>query len=296
MASPLHWGSWRADRRARNGHSQEIPVIRPGATIVLFALCIATSCVLRTPTLTARTPSLIAGAPLPSPSGPPSDPGAAPPEDNQVIEAGCTFSGNDIKGEPGTVRQVSCPACDKAAVVFGTDTYSGMSPVCTAAMHAGAIPARGGHATIVLETGRPAYRGSKRNGVTTGDYSSYRSSFRFEGVVAAAAPPEAPAAPQVIEAGCSFHSNEIHAEPGAVRRVSCPSGCAQTGVVWGSDPYTGDTPICTAAIHAGLISNDRGGELMIVLEEGKPAYRGSKRNGIQSNDWGASRASFRFKR
>ena len=272
-------------------------MIRPGATIALFALCIATSCVLRTPTLTARTPSLIAGGAPSPPAEPASGPVDAPPDDNQVIEAGCSFTGNDIKGEPGSLHQIACPGrCDKGNQPAGTDVYAGLSSVCVAAMHAGAISDRGGYATLRLERGRPAYRGSKRNGVESRDWTEYRSSFRFEGVVAVAAPPEAPAAPPLIEAGCSFHSNEIHADPGAVRRVSCPSGCAGIGVVWGSDPYTGDSPICSAAIHAGLITNDRGGEFMIVLDEGKPAYRGSKRNGIETHDWGASRASFRFKR
>jgi hypothetical protein len=78
--------------------------------------------------------------------------------------------------------------------------------------------------------------------------------------------------------------------------VSCPAGCvADHQPLWGSDPYTGDTPICVAAIHAGLLT-DQGGQVTIILEEGKPAYRGSKRNGLQSGDYGAYRASFRFRR
>jgi hypothetical protein len=272
-------------------------VIRPGATIALFALCIATSCVLRTPTLTARTPLLIAGGAPSPPAEPASGPVDAPPDDNQVIEAGCSFAGNDIKGEPGSLHQIACTGrCDKGNQPAGTDVYAGWSSVCIAAVHAGAISDRGGYATLRLERGRPAYRGSKRNGVESRDWTEYRSSFRFEGVAAVAPPPEAPAAPPLIEAGCSFVSNEIHAEPGAVRRVSCPAGCAASGTVWGSDPYTGDTPICAAAIHAGLASNDRGGDFAIIIEEGRPAYRGSKRNGIQSADHASYRASFRFKR
>jgi hypothetical protein len=33
---------------------------------------------------------------------------------------------------------------------------------------------------VVLEPGRPAYRGSVRNGIRSGDYATYRLSFRMK--------------------------------------------------------------------------------------------------------------------
>lgn len=274
-------------------------MIRLDATIPIFAMCMVTSCVLRTPSLTARTPSLTAGAPslvAGAPSAPPG-PEAAPVDDHQVIEAGCTFTGAQIKGEPGSLHALACPAgCDKAAVVYGTDDYSADSPVCAAAMHAGAVSERGGMVTVMIEPGRPAYRGTKRNGVQTRDWGAYRGSYRFQGVVVVAAPPEAPAAPVIIEAGCTFRGSELHGDAGSAHRVSCPAGCTEGNpMVWGSDPYTSDSPVCAAAIHAGLIA-ERGGEVTVIVDDGKPAYRGSKRNGVRSADHGAYRASFRLRR
>jgi hypothetical protein len=272
--------------------------MRLTATIPMLALCAATSCVLRTPTLTARTSSFPSGASSGPPPAPPSSTDAGGAVDgSQLIEAGCTFSGNDIKGEPGSVYQVACPpGCDKAAVLYGTDTYTSDSPVCAAAMHAGAISDRGGEATLKLEPGRPAYRGSKRNGVSTRDWGSYRASYRFVGVPSAPPPPPVAKAPILIEAGCTFSANDIHGEPGTVYRVSCPAGCnVAPPRIFGSDPYAALSPICVAAIHAGLAS-DGGGEFTLVLLEGRPAYRGSKRNGIASGDWSAYRASFHLER
>jgi hypothetical protein len=295
VASPLQLPVSRTAAPARGGVPQEMPVTRLGTATVLYALCLATSCALRPPTLTARTslPIGVGGggdAPVSAPA-----PADAPPDDGQLIEAGCSFNGSQIKGDPGTVRHIACPAgCDKDVNVFGTDVYTSDTPVCVAAIHAGAISDRGGQATVVIEGGRPAYRGSKRNGVSSRDWGSYRASFRFTGVVAAA-PPPAVAAPVVIEAGCSFNGREIHADPGTVHRVSCPAGCKTDAPIWGSDPYTSDSPICVAAIHAGLVT-ERGGEITVVVEDGRPAYRGSKRNGVESRDHGAYQGSYRLRR
>lgn len=272
--------------------------MRPVATIPMLALCVSTSCVLRPPSLSARAPSFVASAgSLPPPA---SEPASAPegvPE-GQVIEAGCSFTGVDIKGEPGSLHQVVCPAgCDKETYVIGTDVYKGNSSVCVAAMHAGAIPASGGQATVMLESGRPAYRGSKRNGIMTHDDGAWRASFRFEGVPTAPPPAPVAKAPVLVEAGCTFESKDLKGDPGTVFRVTCPAGCnANKPMIWGSDPYSGHSSVCVAAIHAGLATDDAGGAFMLTIDEGKPAYRGSKRNGVESHDRDADYASFRLRR
>jgi hypothetical protein len=260
-----------------------------GYTIPMFALCIS-GCVLKTPSLVARTPSLRSG-----PAPEPADTRAI--GDDQIIEAGCSFAGNDIKGEPGSVHELLCPAgCEKDVAIFGTDVYSAGSPVCPAAMHAGLVSEQGGQVTVVLEGPRPAFRGSKRNGIESRDWSADRGSYRFEGVALVASPPPPVAASRVIEAGCSFTANEIRGDAGSAHRVSCPAGCNEGNpLIWGSDTYTGHSRICVAAIHAGL-ATDQGGQFTLILEDSRPAYRGSKRNGVASRDHGAYRASFQLKR
>ncbi|HSR98434.1 MAG TPA: LCCL domain-containing protein [Kofleriaceae bacterium] len=273
---------------------------RSVATISMFALCIATSCVVRPPTLTARTPSFAAAAsaeagPGPGPAPGPEPAGEAPLDNNQPIDAGCTFSAQQIKAEPGSLHQVSCPAgCDKDDYLWGTDTYSSESHICASAIHAGVIPQRGGVFTLQLGGAKPAFRGSKRNGIESRDGGESRGSFRFQGVVAAAPPPPGPARPGTLEPGCTFKGNEIKAEPGTAFRVSCPADCnVEPRPIWGTDVYTGDSPVCVAAIHAG-VSSERGGEFTLTVEPGRPAYRGGKRHGITSQDWGTYRVSFRL--
>jgi len=108
-------------------------------------------------------------------------PEAAPIQAPTVVEAGCTFTGNHLRGEPGTTATVSCPTgCATSRRRFwGTEVYTGNSPICAAAIHAGLIPAHGGTVIVTLDPGRPAYRGSARNGLTSYDHGSYRSSFRM---------------------------------------------------------------------------------------------------------------------
>ena len=266
--------------------------MRFAATLPMFALCLSASCVLRTPTLSS---SIGASVPVPVPSGPPSSSGEEVAAGG-VIDAGCTFKGNEIKGEPGEPRQLTCPGgCPKDAYIYGTDVYSTDSPVCAAAMHAGVMSNRGGEVTIVLEPGRPAYRGSKRYGITSRDWGEYRGSFRFEGPRVAQAAPEVKA-PVVVDAGCSLEGRALTGEPGSILRVSCPSGCKSEHAAFGTETYAGHSRICVAAIHAGLSSEEGGGEFTLILGDKRLAFRGSKRNGIQTDDWGDFNTSFQLKR
>ena len=102
--------------------------------------------------------------------------------------------------------------------------------------------------------------------------------------------PSAPSAP-VIEAGCSYNATQIQDAIGSSHLVSCPPGCSNGGGLWGTDVYTGDSGICRAAIHAGLIT-EGGGTVKVTLDPGRPAYRGSVRNGQRSSDYGNYPKSF----
>jgi LCCL domain len=227
--------------------------------------------------------------------GPPAA-GGAPAPGGGPIEAGCSYNATQLPpSADGAVFQVACPpGCESTGGLWGTDVYTADSAICKAGIHAGAISPGGGVVSVQLQPGRPAYRGSPRYGIASNDYGAYNRSYA---VMTNAAPPAAaaPAAPQTIEAGCSFNSTQIVGAPGTYAVVSCPAGCAQTGGLWGTDIYTGDSAICKAAVHAGIIS-DAGGPVGVLLDAGQPAYRGTARNGVRSNDYGAYHSSFRLQR
>ena len=95
-----------------------------------------------------------------------------------VIEAGCSYDANQLKGNDGELFQVSCPAgCEEGKSTWGTGVYSANSPICRAGIHAGAIPVTGGTVTVKLEAGRPAYRGSEQHGIKSDDRSDYNRSY-----------------------------------------------------------------------------------------------------------------------
>ncbi|GIJ52291.1 hypothetical protein Val02_91770 [Virgisporangium aliadipatigenens] len=71
-------------------------------------------------------------------------------------------------------------------------------------------------------------------------------------------------------------------------RVSfaCPaSGRAYD--VWGTDAYTLDSSVCTAAVHSGKITFGSGGSVVIEILPGGANFKGSTKNGVTTKDWAA---------
>ena len=77
-------------------------------------------------------------------------------------------------------------------------------------------------------------------------------------------------------------------------RCSCDAGLV-TGTVYGTDRYTSDSSLCTAAVHAGAISAAKGGVITVFREGRCPRIAGSVRNGVSSRDWGPYDVTFAFK-
>ena len=65
----------------------------------------------------------------------------------------------------------------------------------------------------------------------------------------------------------------------------CPPGKPLPSRVAGSGPYTDDSSICTAAVHAGAIHAKDGGNVTIEIRPGQARYVGSDRNYIKSGDY-----------
>jgi hypothetical protein len=64
--------------------------------------------------------------------------------------------------------------------------------------------------------------------------------------------------------------------------------------VWGTSFYTDDSSVCTAAVHAGLITLAEGGTVAIKILPGLDAYVGSTRNGVHSSSFEKWDGSFMF--
>jgi hypothetical protein len=61
-----------------------------------------------------------------------------------------------------------------------------------------------------------------------------------------------------------------------------------SGTVYGTDVYTSDSPLATAAVHAGVLQPGETGVVRVWVVPVLPSYRGTSRNGVVSRDWSTS--------
>jgi hypothetical protein len=64
------------------------------------------------------------------------------------------------------------------------------------------------------------------------------------------------------------------------------------GPLWGTDVYTSDSLLATAAVHAGVLKNQQTGIVKVTLLPGQASYQGAMRNGVVSQPWQSFPASF----
>jgi len=89
-------------------------------------------------------------------------------------------------------------------------------------------------------------------------------------------------APGPIAATWILTADFYRGKNGKTYTYNCPpNGVA--GNVWGTDIYTDDSSICTAAVHAGKFTLISGGTVTIEIRPGENGYFGSTRNGITSS-------------
>jgi hypothetical protein len=200
--------------------------------------------------------------------------------------------GVDARSVTGRNRQrfsVTCPADGSIGPVWGSDLYTDDSSVCSAGVHAGTITARaGGTVTIEVRPGVGSYDGSTRNGVESDDYGPWEGSF-----VVIRTPP--PLSAPMGGTGWTATAMAFRGRIGERFGFTCPAG-GPAGGVWGTDVYADDSSVCSAAVHAGLISISLGGSVVIELRAGEESYRGAARNGLTSEAWDRSGGSFVFVR
>ncbi len=64
--------------------------------------------------------------------------------------------------------------------------------------------------------------------------------------------------------------------------------------VWGTDVYTDDSTVCSAAVHAGLITFQSGGTVIVEIRPGQASYAGTSRNGVFTLNYDGWYGSYAF--
>jgi hypothetical protein len=71
-------------------------------------------------------------------------------------------------------------------------------------------------------------------------------------------------------------------------------GAANGGSVWGSNPYTADSQLARAAVHAGVVRPGEAGVINVTILPGQQSYEGTARNGVTTGRWGSFGLSYRI--
>lgn len=190
---------------------------------------------------------------------------------------------DSLRGRNGQQFTFVCPAGGPiSGRLWGTNVYTDDSSICTAAVHAGYIElTSGGAVTIEIRPGQSGYTGVTRNGIVSRGYGSWAGSFVFVGRISGSA-----------NVNWAAQADSLRGRNGQRFTYSCPPGGPPSGRVWGTDLYTDDSSICTAAVHAGAISVASGGSVTIEIGPAASSYRGTNRNGVASKSYGAYAGSF----
>lgn len=227
--------------------------------------------------------------------------GTATPPYEVLWDGGASLDGGEFerayywRGENGQRFVGSC-APTSIGVIWGTDLYTDDSNICVAAVHVGLNDdAVGGVVTIEIRPGASRYLGTVRNGVTSSDYPAYSGSYAFVGsdggLIGNVNDPSPLDSGVLDQFTWSTAADEWSDNDGTRRTGICPpNGTASS--LWGTDIYTDDSSICTAAVHVGVITLANGGTVTFEVRPGEAMYSGTTRNGVMSNDYAQWDRSF----
>ena len=198
-------------------------------------------------------------------------------------------SATTYRGQNGKRLEYICPADGQPATIYGTDVYTDDSSICTAAVHDGKLTtADGGTVTIEIRPGQNSYTSTTRNGVTSTAFGQWSGSF----VVVAAEKGGGKAGVKMGGGGWDAEANEHRGHNGVQYLYICPSGGKISPRLWGTNVYTDDSSVCSAAAQVGVITPAAGGNVTIELRPGQKSYVGFTHNGVTSRAYPAWTGSF----
>lgn len=82
--------------------------------------------------------------------------------------------------------------------------------------------------------------------------------------------------------------------PGSSFVQQCPANGALSASVWGTTIYTDDSSICTAAVHAGVITREQGGSVRVFVHGPRNGFVGSGDHDVLTRSYQWFPGSFAF--
>lgn len=169
--------------------------------------------------------------------------------------------------------------------LWGTDVYTADSALCPAALHAGVIDSPGGRISVRAAPGRDAYPGSDRNGLQSAPFGRFERSIAFVY--------ERERRNRASLAACPGNAAALEIGASVTCLCSWSASGEAAGTVWGTGPYTADSALCRAAVHAGRIGYG-GGVIRAGILPGRASYSAGEANGVGAEAWPAMDKSVGF--
>lgn len=202
---------------------------------------------------------------------------------------------SDWRGQRGQVKTAYCPASGITATVWGSTLHTDDSSICTAAVHSLATftAQSGGTVQFEMLDGRNSYVARQKNGVAALEWGAWESSFRIISGVPGKRPNEIGNNTE-LEISWSTTGARVRSKSG-LQRVRC-AAIGDEQAVWGNDSYSDNSSVCTAAVHAGLITTQGGGVVTLVPAAVRQNFVAAMRNGVASLALNAPGASFTLRK
>ena len=164
--------------------------------------------------------------------------------------------------------------------IYGTNIYTVDSHLGTAAVHAGILQ-NGETKNISIEIlpGKASYAASIQNGVSSLSYGPWTKSYAFSRTIAQL---------MIIPDNLKYYDGPIG------KTVSFMVTGAIQGDVYGTDIYTDDSNIATAAVHTGILRVGQTKNISLKILPGQSSYQASTKNGVASFSYGAWSRSYSF--
>lgn len=214
---------------------------------------------------------------------------------------------SQFKGSIGMTLSFQVTGANNGRTVWGSNPYTADSALARAAVHAGVLQiGETGVVNVTILGGQQSYVSTERNGVKTNSWGSYPLSYWIEGTAVVQ-----PAAPQPVtqQSGTdqpfASRSPTVSPAPGTLSQFQdsigktlpfLVVGTANGGTVWGSNPYTADSHLARAAVHAGAVRAGEAGVVNVTILPGQQSYVGTTKNGVKTSSWGQFPLSYRIEK
>jgi hypothetical protein len=193
---------------------------------------------------------------------------------------------NNQAADIGKVFYYQVTGVKTGEAIYGTDVYTTGSHLGMAAVHCGLLkPRQKGVVKVTILPGQASYAATTRHGVTSTGYGSWGVSFKVERLYGWMGKLPVTALPD--PGTLTGHRGDVG------KSFLFEVTGANAGPVWGTEVYTDDSSLATAAVHAGVLAVGQKGVVKVTILPGQADYTSSTSNGVTSGSWGSWVGSYR---